>query len=70
MDPATMEKTSKNIEKMTRSLTQTVEKNDADLRQAILDFKAASKQMRAISEANATPLQEVDPRLRRGLEAA
>jgi phospholipid/cholesterol/gamma-HCH transport system substrate-binding protein len=58
MDPATMEKTSRNIEKMTRSLTQTIEKNDADLRQAILDFRAASKQMRSIAETNAAPLRE------------
>jgi phospholipid/cholesterol/gamma-HCH transport system substrate-binding protein len=58
MDPATMEKTSRNIEKMTRSLTQTVEKNDADLRQAIVDFRAASKQMRAIAETNAAPLEK------------
>lgn len=56
MDPATMEKTSKNIEKMTRTLTRAVEQNEADLRQAVLDFKAASKQMRAIAEANAQPV--------------
>lgn len=57
MDPATMEKTSRNIEKMTRSLTRTVERNDADLHQAIVDFRAASKQMRSIAETNAQPLQ-------------
>jgi phospholipid/cholesterol/gamma-HCH transport system substrate-binding protein len=56
MDPATMEKTSKNIEKMTRTIGHAVEQNEADLRQAVLDFKAASKQMRAIAEANAEPV--------------
>ncbi len=56
MDPATMEKTSKNIERMTRTVTNAVEANEADLRQAVLDFKAASKQMRAIAEANAQPV--------------
>jgi phospholipid/cholesterol/gamma-HCH transport system substrate-binding protein len=56
MDPATMEKTSKNIEKMTRTIAHAVEQNEADLRQAVLDFKAASKQMRAIAEANAEPV--------------
>ena len=57
MDPATMEKTSRNVEKMTRTLTRTVEKNDADLRGAIQDFRATSKQMRSIAETNAAPLQ-------------
>ena len=56
MDPATMEKTSKNIERMTRTLTNAVEQNEADLRQAVLDFKAASKSMRSIAEANAQPV--------------
>lgn len=56
MDPATLEKTSKNIEKMTRTLTTTVQQNEADLRQGILDFKAASKSMRTIAETNAQPV--------------
>lgn len=56
MDPATLEKTSKNIEKMTHTLTTTVQQNEADLRQGILDFKAASKSMRTIAESNAQPV--------------
>jgi phospholipid/cholesterol/gamma-HCH transport system substrate-binding protein len=56
LDPATMERTSKNIERATSRLTLTLDQNQADLRQAILDFKAASSQMRAIAETNAQPL--------------
>jgi phospholipid/cholesterol/gamma-HCH transport system substrate-binding protein len=58
LDPATMERTSRNIERVTSRLTQTVDQNQSDLRQAILDFKEASKQMRNIAEANAQPLSE------------
>jgi phospholipid/cholesterol/gamma-HCH transport system substrate-binding protein len=58
LDPATMERTSRNIERATSRLTQTVDENQADLRQAILDFKQASKQMRDIAAANAEPLSE------------
>lgn len=58
MDPATMERTSRNIERVTARMTQTVDQNQEDLRQAILDFKAASKQMRAIAETNAQPLSK------------
>jgi phospholipid/cholesterol/gamma-HCH transport system substrate-binding protein len=58
LDPATMERTSKNIERATSRLTQTIDQNQADLRQAILNFTVASKEMRAIAETNAQPLSK------------
>lgn len=58
MDPATMERTSRNIERATSRLTQTLDQNQGDLRQAILDFKAASSQMRSIAETNAEPVSK------------
>ena len=58
LDPATMERTSKNIERATSRLTQTLDQNQGDLRQAILDFRAASGQLRAIAETNAEPLSK------------
>jgi phospholipid/cholesterol/gamma-HCH transport system substrate-binding protein len=58
LDPATMERTSKNIERMTAGLAQSIERNEADLRQAILDFKTASSQLRSIAETNAQPISK------------
>lgn len=58
LDPATMERTSRNLERVTARLTQTIDQNQAGLHEAILDFKEASKQMRAIAETNAQPLSE------------
>jgi phospholipid/cholesterol/gamma-HCH transport system substrate-binding protein len=52
VDPATMERASKNLEKMSASLSTAVDKNQADLRQSILDFKAAAHQIRTIAETN------------------
>jgi phospholipid/cholesterol/gamma-HCH transport system substrate-binding protein len=52
VDPATMERASKNLEKMSASLSTAVDRNQADLRQSILDFKAAAHQIRTIAETN------------------
>ncbi len=52
VDPATMERASRNLEKMSASLSNAVDRNQADLRQAILDFKGAAHQIRAIAESN------------------
>jgi phospholipid/cholesterol/gamma-HCH transport system substrate-binding protein len=58
LDPSTIERTSKNIERMTARLSQTVDQNQGDLRQAIQDFKVASRQMRDLAETNARPITE------------
>ena len=52
VDPATMERAAKNLEKMSASLSSTVDKNQEDLRQAVLDFKAAAHQIRTIASDN------------------
>jgi len=52
VDPATMERASKNLEKMSAALSVTVDQNQADLRQAVLDFKSAAHQIRAIASEN------------------
>lgn len=58
LDPSTIERTSKNIERMTARLSQTVDQNQGDLRQAVQDFKVASRQMRDLAETNARPISE------------
>jgi len=52
VDPATMQRASKNLERMSASLSTTVDKNQEDLRQAILDFKVAAHQIREIASTN------------------
>ncbi len=52
VDPATVERASKNFEKMSAQLSSTVEKNRDDLRQTILDFKSAASQIKTIASAN------------------
>ncbi|HYQ89247.1 MAG TPA: MlaD family protein [Candidatus Binatia bacterium] len=52
VDPATMERASKNLEKMSASLSSAVDRNQEDLRQAILDFKGAAHQIRTMADAN------------------
>jgi phospholipid/cholesterol/gamma-HCH transport system substrate-binding protein len=56
VDPATIERASKNLEKMSATLSTTVDRNQEDLRQAILDFKGAAHQMRDIAATNAEPV--------------
>jgi phospholipid/cholesterol/gamma-HCH transport system substrate-binding protein len=52
VDPATMERATKNIERASNSLTSTIERNQGDLRQTILDFKAAAHEIRTIASSN------------------
>jgi phospholipid/cholesterol/gamma-HCH transport system substrate-binding protein len=52
VDPATLERASKNLEKMSASLSTAVDRNQEDLRQSILDFRSAAHQIRSIAEQN------------------
>ena len=52
VDPATMQRASKNLERMSASLSTAVDRNQEDLRQAILDFKSAASQMKSIASNN------------------
>ena len=52
VDPATMERASKNLEKMSASLSTAVDRNQEDLRQAVLDFKSAAHQIKTIASEN------------------
>ena len=52
VDPATMQRASKNLERMSASLSTAVDRNQEDLRQAILDFKSAASQMKNIAANN------------------
>jgi phospholipid/cholesterol/gamma-HCH transport system substrate-binding protein len=52
VDPATMERATKNIEKMSASLSSTVDQNRDDLRAAVLDFKSAAHQIRTMASSN------------------
>ncbi|HLQ66830.1 MAG TPA: MlaD family protein [Candidatus Limnocylindrales bacterium] len=64
LDPSTVERTSKNMERASHSLSAALGDNRDDLRTAILDFKAAAKDFRAIAGANkeqvTTSLQSFD----------
>jgi phospholipid/cholesterol/gamma-HCH transport system substrate-binding protein len=53
IDPATVERASRNVEKATASLSQTLEQNRADLRQTIVDFRDAARQLHEIASSNA-----------------
>lgn len=52
IDPATVERTSRNMERASGSLNSALGDNRQDLRQAILDFKAAAHDIRAIASQN------------------
>jgi len=52
VDPATMQRASKNLERMSASLSTAVDRNQEDLRQAILDFKSAASSMKTIASDN------------------
>ena len=56
VDPATMQRASRNLEKMSASLSTTVDRNQEDLRQAVLDFKSAAHQIREIASSNSEPV--------------
>jgi phospholipid/cholesterol/gamma-HCH transport system substrate-binding protein len=52
IDPAMVERTSRNMERASGSLSSALGDNRQDLRAAILDFKAAAKDLRTIASAN------------------
>jgi phospholipid/cholesterol/gamma-HCH transport system substrate-binding protein len=52
LDPATVERASKNIERATSSLTMTLDQNRADLRQAVLDFRDAARELKNLASSN------------------
>lgn len=52
IDPATVERTSKNMERASGSLNSALGENRQDLRQAIQDFKVAAHDLRTIAAAN------------------
>ncbi|HEU4764774.1 MAG TPA: MlaD family protein [Candidatus Eisenbacteria bacterium] len=52
IEPATVERTSRNMERASGSLNSALGDNRQDLRQAILDFKAAAHDIRAIASQN------------------
>ncbi|MGE5178445.1 MAG: MlaD family protein [Bacteroidota bacterium] len=64
IDPAVVERTSKNMERASNSLNTALGDNRQDLRTAILDFKAAAHDLRTIAATNkdqvGTSLQHFD----------
>jgi len=52
IDPSTVERTSKNMERASSSLNRALGDNREDLRTAILDFKAAAHDLRVIATTN------------------
>ncbi len=52
MDPATIEKAAKNVERASTSLAQTIEANRADLALAVADFRSAAKKLNSIASTN------------------
>lgn len=52
LDPATVERSSRSLEKAAASLSQTLDQNRADLRQAVVDFRAAARELHEITSAN------------------
>ena len=52
VDPAGVERTSRNLEQASSSLSTALGDNRDDLRAAIRDFRAAARDLRSIAEAN------------------
>ena len=52
LDPATIERAARNMEKASSSLSKTLASNQDDLRAAVLDFRAAGRDLRAIASEN------------------
>jgi phospholipid/cholesterol/gamma-HCH transport system substrate-binding protein len=52
LDPATVERVSKNMEKATASLSETLEQNRADLRQTVVDFRDAAREIHQMASTN------------------
>ena len=56
LDPATVERASKNFERATATMATTMDQNRADLRQAIVDFRDASRELNKIASTNSQPI--------------
>ena len=56
LDPATVERSSRNIERATSSIAVTMEQNRADLRQAVVDFRNAARELNQIATTNSEPI--------------
>ncbi|MGH7682230.1 MAG: MlaD family protein [Candidatus Eiseniibacteriota bacterium] len=52
LDPATVERASKNIEAATLNLNQTLDQNRADLRETVVDFRGAAKEIHDLASKN------------------
>jgi len=52
LDPATVERAARNVEKATASLSQTLDQNRSDLRQTIVDFRDAARELNEIASSN------------------
>ncbi len=52
LDPATVERASRNIESATTGISKTLEQNRADLRETIVDFREAARELRQIASTN------------------
>ncbi|HEX7077329.1 MAG TPA: MlaD family protein [Candidatus Eisenbacteria bacterium] len=52
LDPATIEKAAKNMERASESLNRTLTQNQDDLRQAVTDFRAAAHDLKTIASEN------------------
>jgi phospholipid/cholesterol/gamma-HCH transport system substrate-binding protein len=52
LDPATIERAAKNMEHATSRLSKTVDENEADLREAIHEFRGAAKKLNSIATVN------------------
>jgi len=57
MDPATIEKAAKNVEKASTSLAQTIDANRDELRLAVADFRSAAKKLNSIASTNEAEVQ-------------
>jgi len=52
LDPATIERAAKNMEKASSKLSRTVEANESDLRAAVSDFRSAAHKLNSIATTN------------------
>jgi len=52
LDPATVQRATRNMEKATSTLSGTLDQNRADLRATIVDFREAARDLRTIASAN------------------
>jgi phospholipid/cholesterol/gamma-HCH transport system substrate-binding protein len=52
LDPATVERAAKNMERASASLSRTLTQNQEDLRAAVIDFRAAARDLHAVASTN------------------